>query len=119
MKVPAYVCLITEAHICLSGGVGDVRLPLRHSILSTRLGRHEGYLSLSYVPGAQGTHGADLRLVLVELNRLGLAFAEDQSSSAAPAHLMRELQAAGKLRTTFTAIDFRGPGDWQLSEIAP
>ncbi len=114
MKMPAYVSLVTDSQICLSGGVGDVRAPLRHSPLSARLGRHEGYLSISFT--VNSGQSADFSWVLNELNKLGLAFAEDHAAAVSPAQHMRELQSQGKLRAAFMAIEFHGPGDWKLTE---
>lgn len=120
MKVPAYICMLTEAHVCLSGGVADVRGPLRNSVLSTRLSRHLGYLAINF----NHTRGIsfdnpDLQWVLTELNRLGLLFGEDFKQGCSPAQTMRELQRAGVLRASFGAIAWRGPGEWFTTVVAP
>jgi|CXWL01.1.fsa_nt_gi hypothetical protein len=120
MKVPAYVCLLTDGHVCLSGGIGDVRAPLRSSPLSTRLGRHLGYLAITFnqvqpIPFAN----TDLHVVMAELNRLGLCFGEDYKQGWSPAEFMRELQRSGALRAAFTAIAWRGPSDWFTTVVPP
>lgn len=120
MKVPAYVCLLTDGQVCLSGGVGDVRAPLRSSPLSSRLGRHLGYLAITFhqaqpVPLAN----PDLQAVMAELNRLGLCFGEDCKQGWSPAEYMRELQRSGALRTAFTSIAWSGPGDWLTTVVPP
>lgn len=120
MKVPAYVCLLTGSHVCLSGGVGDLRAPLRNGPLSARLGRELGYLSLKFNE-TSGAHfeNADLNGVMLELNRIGLMFGEDYKQGCSPADYMRELHARGILRTPFIAIAWRGPGEWFTSSVPP
>jgi len=49
---------------------------------------------------------------MARLNDAGLAFGEDYKQGWAPADIMRELQARGGITASFTAIAWRGPGDW-------
>ena len=121
MKVPAYVCILTDSQICLSGGVGELRAPLRNGILSTRLGRELGYLSIKFNETGGPLHdNAELHVVMLELNRIGLKFGEDFKQGCSPAAYMRELHARGILRAPFSSIAWRGPGEWLTSvEAAP
>jgi len=120
MKVPAYVCMLDQDQICLSGGVGDLRVPLRNGVLSTRLGRHLGYLSIKFTATTgPAFENADLQWVMLELNKVGLKFGEDHKQGCSPAAFMRELQALGLLRAPFGSIAWSGPGDWFTTIEAP
>ncbi len=113
MKVPAYVCMLTESHVCLSGGVGELRTPLRNGGLSTRLGRELGYLSIKFIDtGGPHFDNTDLRMVMLELNRIGLKFGEDDQQGCSPADFMRALHARHILRVPFSSIAWQGPGEW-------
>ena len=119
MKVPAYVCILTVCHACLSGGVGELRMPLRSGNLSTRLGRELGYLSIKFNENGSLNNNLDLQTVMLELNRIGLLFGEDCKQGCSPADYMRGLHARGVLRTPFSSIAWRGPGEWFTTIEAP
>lgn len=119
MKPPAYVSIVLSPDIRLESldraardSIGRAGLDLRRDGLFHR--------SVRFDAGqADLLANEEFVRAMVRLNEAGVAFCEDHRQGWAPADIMRELQANGRIAAPFTAIAWRGPGDWFTTVVRP
>ena len=115
-RPPAYVSLIQESEIVLSGDVSFVSRELDGSPYYDRAGANANG---DFVVDFDREVDSDLENTpLIELCRWlaehGVLFGEDFKQLCAPAEFMRQLQSQGELTGSFKSIAWFEPGEWRV-----
>lgn len=115
MTPPPYIALVMPPFLRIESLDGAKRDDLARKGLTVE--REWWFYRGIRFPDTGGDLLANAALVgiLRRLNEAGIAFGEDYKQGLSPADLMRELQARGDIAGPFTAIAWRGPGEWFTS----
>ena len=97
---PAHVIAIDMTSIKLSGNSQDTP--------------NSGYTD-KVIP-CDGIESEETKRIMLELNKLGFAFAYDYKAYMSPSHFMKELLLSGELKTSFKEISWKSSMQWCLTE---
>ena len=110
-KPPAYVAMIMSPSIQIENLDKIKRDDLERQGVVVE--RDWGYSVVRFADSGENLlENPNLCDLLRRLNDAGVLFCEDYKQGWAPADVMRELQTRGIISECFTAIAWRGPGDW-------
>ena len=110
MKLPAYISIIFDDYIRISGNVSNAQ---NKDLMIEQISSSEKGIRFK-ADQKDLFKNIDLLEILIDLNKKGFAFGEDYKQLFSPAAFMRELQKTGILKEDFTSICWEGPDKWKL-----